>query len=171
MVVGFFRDIYSDFYPIVTPHNIFPVLEESRWSSPGPDGFQPIFHHQCWDLVGESVIREVRRFMASSNMPLGMNETFITLIPKASNPVKVNQFRPISLCNVSYKIITKIFTNRLQRILSNLVSPTQSGFLLGRLISDNIVLAQEVIHTLKRKQGKKGYMIMKIDLEKAYDRL
>ncbi|KAL8150827.1 hypothetical protein V2J09_020635 [Rumex salicifolius] len=197
LVVGHFHDIYTvpanELHPILTPYGLFPPLEASRWAefskefsndeivgavrgmgglkALGSDDFQPIFYHRCWEHVGESVILEVRRFFTSSRMPMGMNETYITLIPKTSNSVNVNQFCPIILCNVIYKIITKKITNRLQKTLSNLIGPTKSGFLPGRLITDDIVLAQEVIHTLKKKQGKRGYMIMKIDLEKAYDRL
>jgi len=83
----------------------------------------------------------------------------------------VTQLRPIGLCNVAYKVTTKCLVNRLKPILGKLVSPTQSSFVPGRQISDNRIIVQEVLHSMRRKQGKMGYMAIKIDLEKAYDRL
>lgn len=87
------------------------------------------------------------------------------------DPSKINQFRPISLCNVLYKIISKVLVNRMQSVLPLLIGPIQGSFLPGRLITDNIVLTEEVVHTMKRKRGTKGWMLLKLDLEKAYDRL
>lgn len=79
-------------------------------------------------------------------------------------------FRSISLYTVSYKIVTKIIDNRLQALLSNLIGPHQTSFVPGRHIVDNIVVAQEVVHSMRKKTKKKGFMAIKVDLEKAYDR-
>lgn len=95
----------------------------------------------------------------------------MVLIPKVDNPDKINQFRPISVCNVIYKVITKIIANRLKPLLDGLISPTQCSFVPGRHSADNIIIAQEIIHTRANKKGKKGFVALKIDLEKAYDRL
>lgn len=104
-------------------------------------------------------------------MNQSLNENLLVLIPKIKNPVCLSNFRPISLCNVIYKIITKLFANRLKPMLNLLVSETQSSFVTGRNIYDNILIVQEVIHSMKRKTGKIGWMAIKIDLEKAYDRV
>lgn len=100
-----------------------------------------------------------------------MNETFIALLPKVDNPETAAQFRPIGLCNVIYKVVTKVLVNRIKPVLPRLISNTQGSFVPGRQITDNIIIMQEVIHTMKRKQGMKGFMAIKIDFEKAYDPL
>lgn len=86
-------------------------------------------------------------------------------------PEILSQFRPKSLCNVTTKLISKIIVNCLRPFLKDIVSPTQSSFISGRSNSDNIVLVQEAAHSFNHKQGRVGYMMMEIDLEKAYDRI
>ncbi|KAK7244115.1 hypothetical protein RIF29_38933 [Crotalaria pallida] len=100
-----------------------------------------------------------------------INSTLLVLIPKVDTPQWASQFRPIALCNVVYKRITKILANRLNPFLNNWISPNQAGFVSGRNIQDNIIIAQELVHTMKNMRGKKGFMSIKFDLEKAYDRL
>ena len=100
-----------------------------------------------------------------------VNDTFISLIPKARNLEVVGELRPISLCNVSHKLITKTLTNSLKIVMSDLVDPYQSSFVPRRQIIDNIVIYQETLHSMKKKKGVGGIMALKIDLEKAYDRL
>ena len=95
----------------------------------------------------------------------------LTLIPKVLHPEYISRFRPITLCNVSYKIITKTMANRLKEIMQGVVGPNQSSFVSSRQIVDNVVLYQEVLHSMRLKNSRKGIMTIKIDLEKAYDRL
>ena len=101
-----------------------------------------------------------------------LNKTFITLIPKVMIPEEVSQFRPISLCNVTYKIIFKIMVNRVKPLMDKLISPYQNAFIQDRNILDNILIAHEIIDTFKKKKGrKKGYGALKVDMCKAYDRV
>lgn len=101
-----------------------------------------------------------------------INYTFVTLIPKQSNPREMSHFRPISLCNVIYKISSKVLTNRLKLVLPSLISHHQGAFVPGCMISDNTILATEIANFLfKFKRGKKGFMDLKLHISKAYDRV
>lgn len=104
-------------------------------------------------------------------MPEGCNDSFLSLIPKVPCPKTVKQFRPIGLCIVSYKLLTETMSVRLKCVLRKLIGAHQSIFILGRQIADNILIYQEVLKSMKYKTGKLGWMIMKVDLKKAYDRL
>ena len=100
-----------------------------------------------------------------------MNHTFITLIPKKQGACNFNQFRPISLCNFCYKIISKILVNRLRPLLPKIIEPSQAAFVSGRWISESVVLAQEIVHNLKQSKKKKGNVGLRLDFHKAYDSL
>lgn len=101
-----------------------------------------------------------------------MNDTSVVLIPKKANPEYVTDLRPISLCNVIYKIVAKMLTNRLKGVLGSVISESHSAFVPGRAITDNILISTEIMHYLKRKkQGRDGVAALKIDMSKAYDRV
>ena len=102
-------------------------------------------------------------------MPDGVNKTTICLIPKVKGPQEMKQFRPISLCNVIYKICSKVLANWIRPFLDDIVSKEQSAFVPGRLIMDNVLIAYECTHYLTRKKGKAGACAIKLDMTKAYD--
>ena len=97
------------------------------------------------------------------------NSAFLALIPKEKEAKSFDRFRPISLCNIGYKIITKIMASRLKHILPNIIPENQGGFIKGRKIWDNIILVQEAVHS-SLKNGYKG-MAVKLELENAFDRV
>ena len=138
----------------------------------GPDGMPALFYHSFWHIIGSQVTNAVLSCLNSCKIPESINHTFITLIPKVPSPKRMSDFRPISLCNVIYKIMSKVIANRLKPILSKIISETQSAFVPGRLITDNVLVAFETLHYMKtRCEGRKGYMIIKLDMSKAYDRV
>ena len=118
------------------------------------------------------VIEAVLSTLNTGTIPKAINHTFLTLIPKIQSPRKITDFRPISLSNVLYKLIAKVLANRLKPRLPQLISETQSAFMSERLITNNILVAHETLHHLKSKRfGKIGFMALKLDMRKAYDKV
>jgi hypothetical protein len=112
-----------------------------------------------------------RNVLNNGGDPSPYNQTNICLIPKKNNPTLPSDFRPISLCNVTLKVITKTIANRLKGMLPEVISPNQSAFIAGRLITDNIIAAYEVFNFFKQSKSNKGYIGIKTDMAKAYDRV
>lgn len=100
--------------------------------APGPDGYQALFYQKYWDVVGKDVHKFVANAFEKGEFPEEINATHISLIPKIESPERVTQFRPISLCNVIYKILTKVIVGRIRPLLDLIVSPLQSSFFPGR---------------------------------------
>jgi hypothetical protein len=101
-----------------------------------------------------------------------LNSNHIVLIPKIKNSSRITDYRPISLCNVLYKLMLKVLANRMKRMLNSIISPNQCAFLPGRLITDNVIVAFEALHSMNNRfKGRKGYMVLKLDMSKAYDRV
>lgn len=140
--------------------------------SPGPDGISPGFYHKYWSIVGSDIVQMVTSFFDNGIFDDQYTETNIVLVPKKKNPQYMTDLRPISLCNVRYKIASKVLANRLKKVIDQIISEEQSAFIPGRIISDNIMISFEIIHYMKRKtQGKKGWMALKLDMSKSYDRV
>jgi hypothetical protein len=137
--------------------------------APGPDGFTTDFFHSCWPMLREEVWQLVEESRSSGKVLPALNATFLTLIPKEERVTNPKNFRPIALCNVIYKIISKVIALRLKPILPFIISKEQSGYVEGRKIMDNVILVHEIIHSLKstRTPG----MLLKLDLSKSFDKL
>lgn len=122
-----------------------------RFKAPGPDGYQPVFYQDCWEVVGQSVTNFVLNFFDTCQLPNEANDALLVLIPKVDKPEKMTQFRPINLCNVLFKMITKSMMMRLKKVMPKLIGPAQSSFIPGRLSADTIVVVQEAVHSMRRK--------------------
>eukprot|EP00253_Pinus_taeda_P011270 PITA_11270 len=137
--------------------------------APGPDGFNINFYKACWKIVKNDIWEIVEDSRRSKTILKSLNSTFIALVPKVEEANTPENFRPIALCNVIYKIISKVIANRLKMILPGIISQEQSGYVEGRQILDNILLAQEMIHSLHSRKA--AGMLMQLDLSKAYDKV
>ncbi|KAK3017177.1 hypothetical protein RJ639_007120 [Escallonia herrerae] len=138
---------------------------------PGPDGMTGLFYKTYWKTIKKDVINRVLTFFNSGYLLQEQNHAHIALIPKLESPTSVSHYWPISLCNLSYKIISKIMASRLKSVLHTIISPLQATFVPNRLINDNSLLVQELWHIMRNKKGKNGLMAKKINMEKAYDKL
>eukprot|EP00253_Pinus_taeda_P008502 PITA_08502 len=145
------------------------VRNMKRNKAPSPDGYTVEFFQAGWKFFASDVLEVVEEARINQRIWPGINSTLLTLIPKTNQAEQADGFHPIALCNVIYKIVASIVAQRLKLILPSIISPKQTGFVEGRQILDGLVVAQEVLHTLKTKK-EKG-MLIKLDLSKAYDRL
>jgi hypothetical protein len=148
----------------------FSLSQMHPLKSFGPDGFAACFYQKSWATVEKVVSQAALQFLNGGTFDAAINSRNIVLIPKVSFPSRLIEYRPISLCNVLNKIIAKVLANRLKLILPYVISPEQSAFIPGRLITDNILVAFETLHIMDtRLKGKEGFMALKLDMSKAYD--
>ncbi|GJS77046.1 RNA-directed DNA polymerase, eukaryota, reverse transcriptase zinc-binding domain protein [Tanacetum coccineum] len=133
-------------------HNAICDTDDNK--APGPDGFTSTFYKKAWPVIRKDMCRAIKEFFTKGSLLKELNATLITLVPKIPNPSKVSEFRPIACCNVIYKCITKIITNKIKRVLSKVVDINHSAFILGRNITDNILLTQELLKGYNWKNGK-----------------
>jgi hypothetical protein len=136
--------------------------------APSPDRFSADFFKASWIVVGEDFVAAIKDFFNIGFLLKEINATILSLIPKKPNPSGMGDYRPISYCNVIYKCITKILSNRILLVLDSLICRNQSAFIPGRNISENVLLAQELVRNYHRKDSKPR-CTLKIDLMKAYD--
>ena len=154
----------------ITKAEVFAALNSMQpYKAPGLDGFHCIFFKQYWHIVGDDIFRLVHTAFQEGHFDPEISNTIIALIPKIDSPNTYKDFRPISLCNIVHKIITKVLVHRLRPILTNIIGPYQSSFLPGRGTSDNSIVLQEIVHFKRKSKRKKGYVAFKLDLEKAFD--
>ena len=135
---------------MVTPDEIRQaIFAMTPFKAPSPDGLHAGFYQHLWPLVKDSICHFVLDFFPYWHPPLWVNGTLLTLIPKVNHPEHIFQFRPISLCNVSYKIITKTMANSLKEIMQAVIAPNHSSFVSGKQIVDDVVLYQEMLHSMR----------------------
>lgn len=131
------------------------IFSMNPWKAPGPDGFPAIFYQKCWGIIGQDVVRFVKNFFINKHIPNKLNHTNLVLIPKKMHNEYPSDYRPIALCNVLYKVLAKILTNRIKPILHGLISPNQSAFVAGRQISENVITAKKTLSLNAKNEGKR----------------
>jgi hypothetical protein len=135
-----------------------------------PDGFPTLFYQTHWEFFKSEICVAVRGFLEGDTIPEGLCDSIIVLIPKVTNPTNLKKkICHISLCNVLYKIASKVLANRLKLILPEVISEQQSAFVPGMLITNNALVAYECMHTTRKQRVKKPYFALKIYMMKAYD--
>ena len=140
-----------------------------KHKAPGANDFTTEFYQATWSFMGKDIWELVEESRRTRNVYPALNSMLITLILKQTKADTPAGFHPIALCNVIYKILSKIMVNRLKPILHDIISSKQTGFVKCRQILDGIITVQEAMHSLKEKKVKG--MLIKLDLSKAYDRL
>jgi hypothetical protein len=161
---------YTDSIP--TMQELHSIIKHMRSNaSPGPDGLNAAFYKSAWPWIGQDVYQMVYDFYTQAFMILEINKTYLVLIPKKMQPTIPQDFRPISLCNVAYKLISKTLAERLKPHLPHNIDASQSAFVKDRHISTNIIITQEIIHSFSLRSWTDTAFLLKIDLAKAFDRL
>lgn len=133
----------------------------------GPDGFNLTCIQKNWKVMKNDILQFMKEFHMNERLAYGLNSSFITLVPKKDNPVDLVHFRPISLVNSMYKILAKVLSHRLKKVLPRVISEVQTAFKGGRCILDGVMVANEVVQWWKL--SKLRGVILKLDFEKAYD--
>lgn len=138
--------------------------------SPWPDGFTTGFYREAWHIIKMDVYNAVKDFFKHGKLLKEINATMITLVPKVDCPKTVGDYRPIACCNITYKIISKIITVRMQKVMNYLIDEAQGAFIKDRSIVDNVLVCQSIARGYQRRDGTPR-CLMKLDLRKAYDTL
>lgn len=136
----------------------------NQFKAPVPDGLHAAFFQKCWTHVKDSLTEAIRLIFSNFRMNENWKSFLICLVPKTPRPDSIKLFRPISLGNTCYKLLTQIISNRIKVFLDDLINPMQAALIPARRASDNIIIVQETIHTARTSTCKEGCMAIKIDL-------
>jgi hypothetical protein len=148
------------------------LFQKGPLKAPGPDDLPARFFQRNWGLMKTEVCEAIKLFFKDGHLPEDFNMRIIVLIPKTNDASDLKDYRPIPLCNVIYKIISKCLVSRLRPFLHDLISETHSAFLPGRLICDNALIAFECFHAIHRSRKEdESFRAYKMDPSKAYDRV
>ncbi|KAI9186926.1 hypothetical protein LWI28_022388 [Acer negundo] len=142
------------------------VFDMHPTKAPGPDGMPALFYQKFWSIVGKGVMEACLRCLNEGDSVEVINSSLIALIPKCHQTEEMTDYRPISLCNVAYKIVAKTLANRFKLVLGKVILETQIAFIPGRLISDNAIIGFECLHALKRHKRKEGSIAIKLDISR-----
>lgn len=177
--------LFSDLIPCVTTmdndalltpflskknrRTLFKMHSEKALS---PDGMNATFFQKCWHIIGDDIFSHCCKWLNRGEFPPTVNDTTIALIPKKPKSNSTNDLSPIALCNVVQKLVANVLANRLKALLPRIISLSQLAFVPRRLITDNVMVAFEVIHHMKNKgRCSVGEVALKIGIKKAYDRV
>lgn len=147
------------------------LMQMGSRKAPGPDGFHAGFYKRSWETSGVSLFNFAHGIFNGAEIDSETAEGLLVLVPKVFKPSVIANFRPTALCNVCVKLVSKLIANRLKTILSELVTANQASFVSGRQSMDTIIICQELIRSLRYTKARRGGMIVKLDMEKAYDRM
>lgn len=141
--------------------DLIPTDQDIKWAvfalgptkSPGPDGMTAALVQENWEAFKPVVTSEVLSFFQTGKMKESITHSNLVLIPKVAAPTSVTEFRPISVCNFLYKVISKLLAKKMQPYMNDLISPSQTAFIPGREISENIILLREIIHSFQKRSS------------------
>ena len=142
------------------------IFEMNPLKALRPDGMPGLFFNKFWHIVRNKLIQTVQSFFRDGWLLKDINKTFITLILNVQGANNFGHFRPISLCNFCYKVISRILVARLRPLLDKLIDPAQVAFVPNRNIAENVLLAQEVVHSFSTTKKKKGFVGLKLDFQR-----
>ncbi|WOK95118.1 hypothetical protein Cni_G03825 [Canna indica] len=142
-----------------------------RGKAPGPDSYNLEFYINFWDRINESYMSAINSFHESGVIPEFWGNTKLVFIPKTDNAKRITDYRPIALCNVGYKILSKLLVNRCKSFIEDTISKEQMAFVRNRNLHENVLMVSEMLNIIHGSKRKKPYCILKLDLEKAFDRV
>lgn len=169
-----FPKLNNDLLPKLLAAPNLLEIKNALWSigpykAPGDDGLHTIFCQRNWDSINTKLLNELLNIFSTWNILTSWCNTLICLIPKIDNPYTTNHFRPLGLCTTHYKILAKILVNKIRPEIQNVMSLLQGVFVKGRQSSDLFILAQEILHSMNASSSKQGWLILKLDIKKAFD--